>query len=84
MPISVSFQYSNSRDNQDTMTVSVYECMKDISKSTKVQDCTKVAKFEISGIDGITAGDALLLVEYGVGSNGEISIIANNRNTIKS
>ena len=84
VPINVSYQYMNPRDNQHTMSLPIYQYLKDLNVDVSVKDCSKVAKIEISGIDGVKAGDALVMVEYGVDQNGIVEIRAWNRKKIKN
>ena len=72
IPTSMTKQYTNSHDNQETIGIKIYQG----DKSTKVADCQKISEFDLGGFGGCKKGQALVEVTFEVDTNGILNITA--------
>jgi len=75
VPTSMTKQYTNSHDNQQTIGIKIYQG----DKSVKVADCTKIAEFDLGGFGGCNKGQALVEVTFEVDTNGILNVKAHDK-----
>jgi len=72
IPTSMTKQYTNSHDNQETIGIKIFQG----DKSTRVADCQKISEFDLGGFGGCKKGQALVEVTFEVDTNGILNITA--------
>jgi len=75
VPTSMTKQYTNSHDNQQTIGIKIFQG----DKSLRVADCTKIAEFDLGGFGGCAKGQALVEVTFEVDTNGILNVKAHDK-----
>ena len=82
IPTSMTKQYTNSTDNQQSLSIKILQGDKLTGGKIMAKDCVKVAVFELGGMAGHKKGQALVEVTFEVDTDGCLNVRAKDKKAV--
>jgi len=79
IPTSMTKQYTNSHDDQPSLSIKIIQGDKLTNGKIMAKDCVKISQFDLGGMAGHKKGQALVEVTFEVDSDGVLKVSAKDK-----